>query len=216
MSVQVEAGERWTLLQALAWVASRDFGLVEEAGRTDEFVRTDTWLTVAIRNVLGKNVKTSTQWRGLADAIACGKVKATARPALGDAPIADREALTDDAPHLFVDGDRDSIGRGCFLTGESEAQRSWFDVQVDAAGLLEAFPAPGARNSKDRARQGTEAAPGLQQAVLGVVDELWPQGVPVGLHVQSRDDQIRKALKAKGIPAKVGVSTIQRAFRRRR
>jgi hypothetical protein len=60
-------------------------------------------------------------------------------------------------------------------------------------------------------KQAQEASK-MRQDILQAAEELWPYGIPEGLSVKVRDDDIRKHLDKKGL-GKPSSKTIQRAFR---
>lgn len=57
--------------------------------------------------------------------------------------------------------------------------------------------------------------PRMQAAIIDVIQEFWPSGLPVGLHVQKRNDQIKRRLVDDGLSAPSD-KTISRAITRLR
>lgn len=143
MSVRSKGSDRWSLLQALAWVLSRDRKLVVDADLilVDEFPRTPLWLAVRAAISTKGEVSIGSAWRQLAEALASGTVNATGCPERADGELFDRQALTIEARDLVVDGDRHTPGRHCYLAATSLAQRNWFEVEMSARDLERTFPA---------------------------------------------------------------------------
>jgi hypothetical protein len=164
-------GSRWKLLQALAWVMTRDEDLSVLAGMDviEGNSLTPTWLNVAAAQA-GTKLGVSEAWRRLADEIVCNHVAADGRPDRVDGQLTDRVPLRIEARDLMLDGERHEHWRHCFLTGTSPGQRSWFDVELSKQHILNRFPPVGIVRSMGGAPEKYEWGT-IKQHALSVVNQ---------------------------------------------
>lgn len=208
-SVRID-GERWSLLQALAWVMKRDEDLTAAArpSASDGDPRDPLWLIIRTAPN-GACFSMHDAWQELAAAIVSGCLAADGRPAQSDGELTDRTPLTIEARDLSVDGERGRKGRECFLAGDSLGQRSWFDVELSQEDVIRHFPGA-AGQLAPRPCPKVSSRSGKEVAVQNAVVELWPTGVPAGYPAKSRDDEIAGLLRTRGIS--VSGATIRRAL----
>lgn len=208
-SVRID-GERWSLLQALAWVMKRDEDLTAAASpsASDGDPRDPLWLIIRTAPN-GSSFSMHDAWQELAAAIVSGCLAADGRPDRADGELTDRTPLTVEARDLSVDGERSRKGRECFLAGDSLGQRSWFDVELSQEDVMRNFPGAGGQLASGLCRK-VSARPGKEAAVQNAVVELWPTGVPAGYPAKSRADEIAGLLRTRGIS--VSGATIRRAL----
>ncbi|GJD46810.1 hypothetical protein AFCDBAGC_4694 [Methylobacterium cerastii] len=221
--------ERWSLLQAVAWVFTRDGSLVDDIGRAAAAGEPWTTMSLVVRTgLVESNGRTLLRdgWQPLAERIVArgsatdargtdGTVRADGCPALNGAMPSHRQALTIEARDLHLDGERDAPGLECFLAGTSEAQRCWYDVEVIAADVERAFPGAMSLTPAATSRgAGGAAKTDRRRAVIEAISTMWPEGRwPLGYPAKRRNAEIRAHLQAAGVEA--GDATIRRALKDR-
>lgn len=195
---------RWTLAQALVWVLSRDHALTEQVGKE----QVDP-LWIAVRCCTVPDAGPVSAWRELRGHIVAGSIYADGRPGDHSGPKGDRDPIKVVAPDLRLDGERHSLGRECFLSGDVAEQSCWYAVEMTAENVTACFPV-------GPSSIPTATDPGLslsakQTAVLGGVRELWPSGIPMGFSHKDRNARIEEHLLLQGV--RVAPATIGRALR---
>lgn len=207
---------RWTLLQALAWVLTRDHDLVAEIVRpaADGAAYTPMWLIVNCARGREDLSLTRDAWLPLAVRIGAGderdRIRADGRPALPGHAVSDRQPLTRASRDLQIKSEHHTPGRECFLSGDSDDQRNWYDVELFACDVEYAFPGANAQPQATSSSPTKRTIPGQQQSVLEAVAALFPEGIGPGYPAQQRNHDINQWLRRSGRSA--SEATIRRAL----
>lgn len=173
MRRRANVAERWTLLQALAWVITRDQQLVDEIGTppaADAPALTLTWLIVRATVLLKRELSVASAWRELSEGIVAGSVRADGQPEEADGLVGERQRLSVEARDLVADSERFAPRRECFLAPQAQGPRIWLNVEVSAHDVQKAFPASGVRVKRGGRKPVYDQDGALTRRILAFLD----------------------------------------------
>ncbi|TXM64520.1 hypothetical protein [Methylobacterium sp. WL120] len=141
---------RWSIVQALSWVLSRDEAFVKAIGSAQDPPTSYTHLSVMMRAAGFKVDKLGQFERELIAGIANGDVKADGEPGRDYESRRDRRGIGSVARGSHIDFISQCEGDGFFLEPQTEQQSRWYEVEIDSSTLCIFFPTLVAARTRNR------------------------------------------------------------------